>query len=365
MSAARDPIAEPTSTAELPAVDTSADALDPGETAELPADLLGESLPPLDRRPKALAANAGRGFLMGSADIIPGVSGGTVALILGIYTRLIAAIGRVGPDLLSDLKGGRLIQAARRLDLTLTLPLFVGILLGAATLGSVVDVLLEDYRQPTLGLFFGLIAASAVFVARLVPRWSPAAWVALGIAAVVAFLLVAVPALQNPPEGAWYLLPCGMIGICAMILPGVSGAFLLLVLGVYERITGIIKRCVKFDATADDFVSLAIFAVGCLIGLLTAARVISRLLKAYPSITLAALCGLMVGSLRKLWPFQQKAAGSTAEHPLYENLPFGAVPIDGDFWLAAGLAVAGAVAVFAMERFAGGDDEGGLQSTGL
>ena len=356
MSAPREPIAEPTSTAELPAVGSA--TVDPGETAELPADLLGETLPPLERRPRSLIANAGRGFLMGAADIIPGVSGGTVALILGIYTRLIAAIGRVGPELLSDVKAGRLAVAARRLDLSLTLPLFVGILFGAATLGSVVDVLLEDHRQSTLALFFGLIAASAVFVARLVPRWTPAAWAALAVAAVAAFLLVAVPALQNPPQGAWYLLPCGMIGICAMILPGVSGAFLLLVLGVYERITGTIKRCVKFDATADDFVSLTIFAVGCLIGLLSAARIISRLLKAYPSVTLAALCGLMIGSLRKLWPFQREAADSDAEHRLYENLPLDAVAIDGDFWLAVGLAVAGAVAVFAMERIAGDDDDG-------
>ena len=321
--------------------------------------------PPLDLRPKSLAAHVGRGFLMGGADIIPGVSGGTVALILGIYTRLITAIGRVGPEWVGELLGREFRQASRRIDAAFVAPLGVGILLGAATLGSVVDVLLEDYRQPTLSVFFGLIAASAVFVAKLVPRWSPRAYAAVAAGAVVAFVLVGLPVLHDPPEGLWYLFVCGMIGICAMILPGVSGAFLLLVLGVYERITGIIKRCVKFDATADDFVSLAIFAVGCLIGLLTAARVISRLLKAYPSITLAALCGLMVGSLRKLWPFQQKAAGSTAEHPLYENLPFGAVPIDGDFWLAAGLAVAGAVAVFAMERFAGGDDEGGLQSTGL
>ena len=312
--------------------------------------------PPLDLRPKSLAAHVGRGFLMGGADIIPGVSGGTVALILGIYTRLITAIGRVGPEWVGELLGREFRQASRRIDAAFVAPLGVGILLGAATLGSVVDVLLEDYRQPTLSVFFGLIAASAVFVAKLVPRWSPRAYAAVAAGAVVAFVLVGLPVLHDPPEGLWYLFVCGMIGICAMILPGVSGAFLLLVLGSYERITGLIKRFVKLDVGLEDVLTLATFAAGCLVGLLSFARLLSRLLKRFPSVTLAGLCGLMIGSLRKLWPFQMPSPDSTPDHPLFVNRPLGSVAIDGDFWMSVVLFGVGFLLVFLMERFAPDDD---------
>ena len=324
-------------------------------TSQVAAAEDGTTLPPLDLRPGSLTANLGRGFLMGGADIIPGVSGGTVALILGIYTRLISAIGRVGPDLLADVRTRSLTTAARRLDLSLTAPLFVGILLGAVSLGSIVDTLLRDYRQYTLGLFFGLIAASAVYVAKLVPRWSPAAIGASVIGAVAAFLLVGLPALANPPNGVWYLFVCGAIGICAMILPGVSGAFLLLVLGRYDTITGIIKNVVKLDLTSENLVALAVFGSGCVVGLLSFARVLSRLLKSAPSITLATLCGLMVGSLRKLWPFQVSLPEGTDEHPLYANRAWNDVPIDSAFWVTCGLAILGITIVFVLD-FVSPDD---------
>ena len=323
-----------------------------------PAAMTAVDLPPLDLRPRSLAANVGRGFLMGGADIIPGVSGGTVALILGIYARLIAALGRVDRTLLDHLRSRDATAAARRLDLSLTAPLLVGILLGAVTLGSVVDTLLHDYRQLTLGLFFGLIAASAIYVAKLVPKWTGASLGGLVIGAVAAFAIVGLPALSNPPEGIWYLFVCGCIGICAMILPGVSGAFLLLVLGRYETITGIIKSAVKLQIDAADVAMLAVFFAGCVVGLLSFARVLSRLLKAAPSVTLATLTGLMVGSLRKLWPFQRERPGIDPEHPVYENLPFGEVAADASLAWTIGLAIAGFAVVLLLDWISPDDEAG-------
>ena len=322
-----------------------------------PTDDEGHAIayPPFETAPRTLAAHVGRGFLMGGADIIPGVSGGTVALILGIYTRLITAVGSVDQTLLGHVADRQFAAAAKRLDLSFVIPLGVGVLLGAATLGSIVDVLLNDYRQFTLGLFFGLIAASAVYVAKLVPQWDGRSLAAVVLGATAAFFLVAIPALANPPESLWYLFLCGTIGICAMILPGVSGAFLLLLLGVYLRVTSLIKRTVKLEMTGEDLLALAVFAAGCLVGLLSFARLLSRLLKWYPSATLAALCGLMIGSLRKLWPFQNAVPGVDDEHPLFVNRGLTDVPIDGDFWITCGLAVLGVGIVLVMD-WLGGDE---------
>lgn len=320
-----------------------------------------------------------RGVLMGGADIVPGVSGGTVALVVGVYERLVEAVSRVDGHLVGLVKKRDVRAAANYLDLRLLIPLGLGIAIGIVALGSVMHTLLEEHLTLTLATFFGLIAASTVFVARLVPRWSFDAFAAFFVGAVFAYWLVGLPGLQDPPDGLWYLFVCGSIGICAMILPGVSGAFLLLILGVYSDITGLIKRVVgeildsvkgvlsgdfgallAIDIGADAMAQIAVFGAGVVVGILLFSKLLKKLLKAAPSVTLALLCGLMLGSLRKLWPFQNElTAGQDLKFKEreFEAIPISELPIDGSFWMAVGLAVSGAALVFALDYFAGAREE--------
>jgi putative membrane protein len=262
--------------------------------------------------------NCIRGLLMGGADIIPGVSGGTVALILGIYTRLITAISHVDSQLLAHLRDREWRRAARHVDLRFLIALGIGIGAGIVSLGSLMHLLLEDYRPQTLSLFFGLIVASSLIVARLVQRWS---WAAILLAILGVFVAYAVTGgreLDNP-AGPLALFFCGMLAISAMILPGISGAFIMLLLGVYKQITGILKDLPKGDLSGEGLLALIAFAAGCVVGLLSFSKILRWLLSQYHDATMALLCGFMVGSLRKLWPFDNRF--SQKGEPLSERLP--------------------------------------------
>ena len=316
--------------------------------------------PPQDWSARTLAGNVGRGVAMGGADIVPGVSGGTVALILGIYPRLVSAVSRVDGTLFGHLKAGRIRDAAGHLDAALLVPLVLGILTGVAALGSVMHTLLEDHRQLTLAVFFGLIAASGVFVAKLVEKWTAAAAALVCVGLVVGYVLAGLALLSTPPSGLWYVFLCGAIGICAMILPGVSGAFLLLMLGKYHEITGLIKSALKFDLSGGDVLTLAVFGCGVVVGILSFSKLLKWLLAKAPDATLAFLCGLMLGSLRKLWPFQRElTAGEDLEYKdrVFENVPVTEVTVDGAVWLTVLLAAAGAAVVLGLDWLAGHREE--------
>ncbi|TWT37330.1 hypothetical protein KOR34_22780 [Posidoniimonas corsicana] len=251
---------------------------------------------------------AARGFCMGAADIVPGVSGGTVALILGIYARLVTAVSRVDRTLLGLLAKRQWSAAADHLDLRFLIALACGIGAGAVGLAGVMHTLLEEHTELTYAAFFGLILASGLLVGRMCrPAGSQQAalCVGLGVAgAAFAFFLVSLAAVTGPP-GLGYTFLSGVIGICAMILPGISGSYLLLLLGKYHEITGIIKNLAHLEVSGADVATLATFAVGCLIGLLMFSKLLKWLLVRYYSPTMAVLCGFMIGSLYKVWPFQR------------------------------------------------------------
>ncbi|MCA9098495.1 MAG: DUF368 domain-containing protein, partial [Planctomycetaceae bacterium] len=236
--------------------------------------------------------NFGRGLLMGGADIIPGVSGGTVALILGIYERLVTAISRVDGQFFRLLSQRNWRGAVNHLDLGFVIPLGIGILSGVVALGSVMHTLLEDYHQYTLAAFFGLIAASVYLVAKLVPHWKPLELVLTLVGALFAFWIVSRPALAHPPDAMWYVFLCGVLGICAMILPGISGAFILLILGKYHDLTGIIKEVLHLKISISAITTVAVFGTGCLVGLLSFAKLLRWLLHHHGSATMATLCGV-------------------------------------------------------------------------
>ncbi len=241
-----------------------------------------------------------KGVCMGSADIVPGVSGGTVALITGIYEDLLAAIKSVNARMIRRLAVLDLKGALVELHLRFLLPLALGIGVAIVSLSRLINYLIHHHPVPTWSLFFGLIAASVWVVGRTVESWTPLAAVLLTTGVAAGYLVVdLVPA--TTPETLGFVFLSGMVAICAMILPGISGAFILLILGKYEFITATLKD----PLVLANLEIIAVFAAGCGLGLAGFARALKYLLEQYHGATLAFLTGLMAGSLRKIWPFKE------------------------------------------------------------
>ena len=242
-----------------------------------------------------------RGFLMGSADVVPGVSGGTVALVLGIYERLVRQI-RTGAGALASLVRLRWAEAKDRLasvEWRFLLPLLAGILLAIVSLAALIEHLLEEEPQNTAAAFFGLVLGSIVIAWRLVGSWN-ATIVALGAAvAVAAFFLLGLRGDEVTDPALALFFGAGAVAIVAMILPGISGSFILLMLGMYQPV---------LDAVNDrDIATLLVFAVGATLGLALFSTLLDRLLRDHHDAVMAALIGLMAGSLRVLWPWPDGA----------------------------------------------------------
>lgn len=301
--------------------------------------------------------NAACGLMMGGADIIPGVSGGTVALILGIYARLVTAISRFDAHLLRMLLARQWRAAFARIDARFLTGLGTGIAIGIIGLAKLMRYVLEHYHLQTMAVFFGLILGSSLLVGRRIklPRAAGAwtLWMAGAIAAVSAFWLVGLPLLapRNETASLGYVFVCGVIAICAMILPGVSGAYFLLVMGLYFHITDIIHRITQFEATSRDWSTAFVFALGCGTGLIGFSKIVRWLLVRFEMLTMATLCGLMLGSLRKVWPFQvDTTLDAEFRHKIFKSVMPEEFSVD--VWIAAGLVAASAAAVLLLERAA-------------
>lgn len=248
--------------------------------------------------PRQVALRFGQGALMGAADVVPGVSGGSVALIVGVYRPFIDAIRAltgVPPALLRrGPRGAR--ERLAEVDWPVVGPLGVGIV-AAVLLGAVViPPLLERFPAGSNAAFFGLILASAALPWRRLSAPRPALVALAALAAAVSFLLTGVPALAAPDPSLLRVGASGAVAVSAMLLPGVSGAFLLAALGLYEPTLVALR-----DA---DVVYLSAFALGLLTGLALFSRVLAWLLSRHADVTMAALTGLMLGALRALWPWQ-------------------------------------------------------------
>jgi putative membrane protein len=253
--------------------------------------------PPPATTPASLAAQYARGFAMGSADIVPGVSGGTVALVLGIYHRLIANV-RTGSLSLGSLAKGdprTFVTRLREVEWLFLLPLGAGIGTAIIALSHTIETLLEEQPIRMSGLFFGLVIGSVIVASSLVQGWDPTRAGVAAASAVVTFFVLGLQ--QGPVEdpALWVYFGSGAIAICAMILPGISGSFLLLMLGMYDNVLGAV--------TDRDLLSLGVFTLGCVIGLAAFSQALHWGLVNHERTVLAALIGLMVGSLRVLWPW--------------------------------------------------------------
>ncbi|MDW8328073.1 MAG: DUF368 domain-containing protein, partial [Anaerolineales bacterium] len=252
---------------------------------------------------------AARGFCMGAADVVPGVSGGTMAFILGIYDELLNAIHAVNLDFIRRLLTLRWREAFAHFPWRFLLALGLGIGTAIFSLARGLRWMLEHHPSPVWAFFFGLVLASVIVVRKRVRRWTPATIALAVLAAVGAYVLVGLTPTQTP-DTLWFLFLSGAIAICAMILPGISGAFILVLLGKYQYVLDAVVRL--------DVLTLAIFAAGCAVGLLSFVRLLRWLLRQYHDPTVAVLAGFMLGSLRKVWPWKETLVNGVDSHFAHE-----------------------------------------------
>ncbi|PQO30736.1 DUF368 domain-containing protein [Blastopirellula marina] len=280
-----------------------------------------------------LKINAIRHFLcgiaMGAADAVPGISGGTVALVLGIYRRLVDAVSQVNVEAFRLLMKRQWRTLAERFDFWFLLVLLCGIACGLLTFVVVLHELIGEADHPAstrpfvYAVFFGAIVASGFLVAKMVRAVSTGHLILCTLGSVggaaFAWWLTGLPALEAfdsaPNPIVSFLL--GSIAICAMILPGISGSYLLLVFGAYHYFSGVPKALAKGEIVLGDLFAFACFALGCLVGLLSFSKVLKWLLHQHEALTLSIMGGFMIGALRKLWPWQ----GDEVETPFANEAP--------------------------------------------
>ena len=287
-----------------------------------------------------------KGMAMGAADVVPGVSGGTIAFISGVYEELIATLNSINLNSLKTLKLQGLSATWKKINGNFLLALFGGILLSILSLSKLVAWLLHEEPVLLWAFFFGLVLASIIFVLKKINQWNSAVFLGLILGGVFAYQLIQLNALGNS-DSNWYLFLSGAIAICAMILPGISGAFILVILGSYANV---------LQALNDkDIAKITIFMTGALIGILSFSRLLKWLFKRFKNMTLAVLTGFMIGALSKIWPwkktlsFRENSDGISV--PLKEQCiaPFS---FDGDPQIlsAIGLMLFGFLMIFFLEK---------------
>lgn len=285
--------------------------------------------------PASLGSQLARGFFMGSADVVPGVSGGTIALAFGIYEHLVETIRRLAAA------AGRLARGdlrtfaseVRRADWAFLVPVVAGIGIAVVTLARVIERLLDEQPVRMAAVFFGLVAASIVVAWDSLRTRDGPRLAILAAAAAATFVALGFRAGPVADPAWWAVLLSGAAAICAMILPGISGSFILLMLGMYDVALGAVN-----DRAAG---TLALFALGAAGGLGAFAQLLGWLLRRHHDTVMAALIGLMAGSLRVLWPWPAGTAGTTLGAPR------------GDVWAPVALAVGAAGALVLLARAAG------------
>ena len=290
-----------------------------------------------------------KGIGMGAADVVPGVSGGTIAFITGIYEELINSIKSVNLKTVKLLFTGKLAAFWKAVNGNFLAALVLGIAISIFSLAKALGYLLHNYPILVWSFFFGLIIASAIYVARTIKEWDWKNVIAVFAGIVVAFYITVItPAEANSTW--WFIFLSGSIAICAMILPGISGSFILVLLGMYRFI---------LDAVGDlNIPVLAIFLLGAVLGIIAFSNLLSWLLKKYHNLTVAVLAGFMVGSLNKVWPWKKVTETFIDRHGEVKSLaetnilPATYEHITGSNPLLAGavlLAIAGFALIFVIE----------------
>ena len=255
-----------------------------------------------------------KGACMGAADVIPGVSGGTIAFITGIYDQLIGSINSINGEAIKLFFSGRFKEFWKHINGSFLVSLFCGILFSVLTLAGLMQYLLEHHPIQTWAVFFGLIVASSIFILKGIEGWNMK-YVIFVILGIILGVVVCTLSPTQTPDALWFIFLSGAIAICAMILPGISGSFILLILGKYKFIMGAITGLTSGAAVGESMVILSVFAVGAVCGLLSFSKFLHWLLGRYHKQTLLVLAGFIIGSLVKVWPWSNMEAIVTAQFP--------------------------------------------------
>lgn len=290
-----------------------------------------------------------KGMAMGAADVVPGVSGGTIAFISGIYEELLGSICNVNLKLFNTLKKEGLKAAWKQVNGNFLLSLFLGIFISVVTLAKAIKYLLENEPILLWSFFFGLVLASIIYVAKQITKWNFISLLLLLLSSFLAYYVTTLNPLVNENSSLLFLFLAGAIAICAMILPGISGAFILVLLGAYKTIlTAVDDRDLKTIATVG---------LGAIVGLLSFSKILKWLFSNYKNYTLAALTGFIIGSLNKIWPWKETLTWRTNSHGV--KVPFNQVSVspfsfegDPQIPFAVLLALIGFLLILLMEKLA-------------
>jgi len=266
-----------------------------------------------------------KGIAMGAADVVPGVSGGTIAFISGIYEELIESIDNINLGVLKLWKKEGFKVAWKSINGSFLLSLFLGIAISIVSLAKAIKWLLVNEAVLLWSFFFGLVLASILYIAKQITKWNLKIIIAILITSVLSYFITEIEPFASP-ESNLYLLFCGFIAIIAMILPGVSGAFILLILGAYQTAIDTINNLVEgittqnFDLFKDAFLKFLMLAIGAIVGIKVFSKVLNWMFKNHKSLTLAVLTGFMIGSLNKIWPWKEVLKWRINSHN--EKVPF-------------------------------------------
>jgi len=288
-----------------------------------------------------------KGMAMGAADVVPGVSGGTIAFISGIYEELITSINTIKPSLFKVWKEEGFGSLWKNLNGNFLLALFLGIFISVLSLAKFLSWLLENEAVLLWSFFFGLVLASIFLVGKEIKKWNIATVLILVIGAATAYFITTLPP-NGSVNNLGYLFLSGALAVCAMILPGISGAFILVLLGSYKTI---------LDAVHErNFLMVGTVAIGAIFGLLSFARLLKWMFKNYHNATLALLTGFILGSLNKIWPWKKVLETKVFDEKVIpiKELNVSPMTFDGDPQLFAsiGLALAGFSLIFILEKLA-------------
>ncbi len=286
---------------------------------------------------------------MGAADVVPGVSGGTIAFISGIYEELLTSISAVNITTLKLLKNNGIKAAWKAINGNFLLALVIGIFTSIVSLAKLISWLLEHKPILVWSFFFGLVLASILYIGKQITKWNSLVLVTLLIGAVIAYYITTLQPLISENSSPLFLFLAGAIAICAMILPGISGAFILVLLGAYKPVLEAIHN--------RDIKLLAILGFGAIVGLLSFSKLLKWLFNNYKNYTLAILTGFIIGSLNKIWPWKETLTWRVNSHGI--KVPFNQQSIspfsfEGDSQLAMALvlAIIGFSVIILLEKLA-------------
>ena len=255
-----------------------------------------------------------KGACMGAADVIPGVSGGTIAFITGIYDEFVGSIAKLDATAVQLLFKGKLREFWKHINGSFLLSVLAGIGVSVVALAGLMQMLLSDFPIQTWAFFFGLIVASSIFILRGIAGWRLMDGILLVLGCVLGVVVCTLSPTQTP-DALWFIFLSGALAICAMILPGISGSFILLILGKYQYIMSCITGIVSGENVFSNILILGVFLIGAAVGIVAFSKFLHWLLARWNKETLIVLAGFIIGSLVKVWPWSNTEAIVCAQFP--------------------------------------------------